>query len=132
MLFRVFPTVEAPGQARRQLSELADDVDRVALADVMTVVSELVGISVANGARNRIEVSLRLGPSAVDGFVSDDGAGSRAIGRRDSVLVEQILNALADEWRVDEDDCRIWFRVVSSTNSDPSPSSPSSSSMSES
>lgn len=115
MLLRVFPTVEAPREARQELSALADQVDQCSLSDIKTVVSELVGMSVANGARNPIEVSLRLEDRRIEGTVHDDGAGVRAVNRRDSTLVVQILEGLVEDWKADEREKRIWFRMNACT-----------------
>jgi anti-sigma regulatory factor (Ser/Thr protein kinase) len=111
MRLRIFPTIEAPGQARRALSSLASQVDRHTLADLTTVVSELIGMSVANGARKSIEVSLHLDEGGLEGAVDDDGSGVRAIGRRESTLVVRILEGLVEEWGTNDSGKRIWFRM---------------------
>jgi anti-sigma regulatory factor (Ser/Thr protein kinase) len=111
MRLRLFPTVEAPSRARRELSSLGSDIDQPSLADVTTVVSELVALSVANGARKPIEVSLRVEERRLEGTVHDDGTGIRAVGRRESALVRRILEGLVDEWGADERENRIWFRM---------------------
>jgi len=111
MHLRVFPTVEAPSQARRELSALASQIDQHSLSDIRTVVSELVGMSVANGARKPIEVSVCIGDRGVEGAVHDDGTGIRAVGRRESALVLRILDGLVEEWGADEREKQIWFRI---------------------
>jgi anti-sigma regulatory factor (Ser/Thr protein kinase) len=111
MRLRVFPTVEAPSQARRELSALASQIDQHSLSDIRTVVSELVGMSVANGASEPIEVSLRIEDRRIEGAVHDDGTGTRAVGRRDSTLVLRILEGMVEEWGADEREQRIWFRM---------------------
>jgi len=111
MHLRVFPTVEAPSRARRGLSELAGEVSQHSLSDVRTVVSELVAMSVANGARKPIEVSLQVEKRRLEGTVHDDGTGIRAVRRRESVLVLRILEGLVEEWGADERENRIWFRM---------------------
>lgn len=111
MLVRVFPTVDAPSQARRELSLLASEIDQSSLADVKTVVSELVAMSVANGARKPIEVFLDIKERRLEGAVRDDGTGIRAVARQESTLVLRILEGLVEEWGADEREQRIWFRV---------------------
>lgn len=111
MRLQVFPTVEAPSQARRELSSLASQIDQHSLSDVRTVVSELVGMSVANGARKPIEVSLRIENRRIEGTVRDDGAGVRAVNRQESTLAIRILEGLVEEWKADEREKRIWFRM---------------------
>jgi anti-sigma regulatory factor (Ser/Thr protein kinase) len=108
---RVFPTVEAPSQARRELSTLESHIDQHSLSDVKTVVSELVAMSVANGARKPIEVSLHVEERRLEGTVHDDGTGIRAVGRQESALVQRILEGLVEEWGADEREKRIWFRM---------------------
>jgi anti-sigma regulatory factor (Ser/Thr protein kinase) len=111
MRLKVFPTVEAPQQSRRQLAGLAGQVDHRLLSDVKTVVSELVGMSVANGARRPIEVSLCVEERGIEGTVHDDGTGARAVGREEGALVLRILDGLVEEWQADEREKRIWFRM---------------------
>jgi anti-sigma regulatory factor (Ser/Thr protein kinase) len=111
MRLQVFPTVEAPGQARRALTSLASEIDRRSLSDVRAVVSELVAMSVANGARKPIEVCLCLDEQCLEGAIRDDGTGIRAVRRQESVLALRILEGLVEEWRADEREKRIWFRM---------------------
>ena len=111
MRLQVFPTVEAPSQARREISSLASQIDQPTLSAIRTVVSELVGMSVLNGAREPIDVCLRIEERCVEGAVHDDGAGIRAVGRGDGVLVLRILEGLVDEWGANEREKRIWFRL---------------------
>lgn len=111
MRLQVFPTVEAPEQARRELSSLAGQIDQRSLSDIKTVVSELIGMSVSNGARKPIRVSLRIEKRWAKGAIQDDGAGIRAVGRRDNALVRRILEGLVEEWGANEGEKRIWFRM---------------------
>jgi anti-sigma regulatory factor (Ser/Thr protein kinase) len=108
---RIFPTIEAPRQARRELSALAGQIDQHSFSDIRTVISELVGVSVANGARKPIEVSLCLKDRRIEGTVHDDGAGVRAVVRQEGTLVIRILDGLVEEWKADEREKRIWFRM---------------------
>ena len=113
MRLRVFPSVEAPSQARRELASLASRIDQDSLIDVRSVVSELVGMSIANGACKPIEVALRLDDGRLEGVLCDDGIGVRAISRRDSSsLVVQIVDGLVEDWGPTNDgEKRIWFRM---------------------
>jgi hypothetical protein len=113
MRLRVFPSVEAPSRARRELATLASRIDQESLGDVKTVVSELVLVSVANGARRPIELDLRLDDEGtLEGDLRDDGTGARAIRRKDSSsLAMRIVDGLVDEWRADEGAKRISFRM---------------------
>lgn len=111
MRLRVFPTIDAPSQARRELSSLASRIDPHSLSNITTVVSELVAMSVANGARKPIEVSLHFDEGKLEGFVLDDGTGARAVSRRESALAIQILDGLVEEWEASDREKRIWFRM---------------------
>lgn len=68
-------------------------------------------MSVANGARKPIEVSLHVEERRLEGTVHDDGAGIRAVGRQESALVLRILEGLVEEWGADKCEKRIWFRM---------------------
>jgi anti-sigma regulatory factor (Ser/Thr protein kinase) len=112
MRLRVFPSVEAPSQARRKLASLASRIDQDSLSEIKTVVSELIAMSVANGARKPIEVALCLDGAELKGALCDDGAGARAISRRDSSsLVLRILDGLVEEWEAKDAERRISFRM---------------------
>jgi anti-sigma regulatory factor (Ser/Thr protein kinase) len=113
MRLRVFPSVEAPSQARRELAPLASRIDPGSLTDVRTVVSELIAMSVVNGARTPIEVALHLDDGRLEGVLCDEGIGARAISRRDSSsLVVRIVDALVEEWGTTNNrEKQIWFRM---------------------
>jgi anti-sigma regulatory factor (Ser/Thr protein kinase) len=115
MRLRVFPTVEAPGRVRREVAELATSMDERSFSDVKTVVSELITMSVAQGASRPIEVSLELDDGRLDGALSDDGPGARAIvrarDRRDDSLAVRIVDGLVEEWGASDRESRIWFRM---------------------
>jgi anti-sigma regulatory factor (Ser/Thr protein kinase) len=115
MRLKLFPTLEAPSEARRGLTPLADELDEDAFDDLRTIVSELVTISVANGATKPIDLSLTVAGGEVEGTVDDEGPGPRAIVRareqQGDSLVLRIIDSLADEWGTDEDETRIWFRL---------------------
>jgi anti-sigma regulatory factor (Ser/Thr protein kinase) len=114
MRLHLFPTVEAPSQARRQVASLATDIDQGSLSDVTTVVSELVTISVAHGASRPIEISLDVDDGRLEGSVCDEGPGTRALtrarSRQDSSLVLQIVDNLVEDWGTNAAQ-RIWFRM---------------------
>jgi anti-sigma regulatory factor (Ser/Thr protein kinase) len=115
MRLRLFPTLEAPGQARRGLAPLAAQMDEESFADLRAVVSELIGISVAHGATKPIDLSLTLSEGSIEGIVYDDGPGPRAINRarelRDDSLVLRIVEGLVDDWGTNPLQTRIWFRL---------------------
>jgi hypothetical protein len=112
MKMRVFPSVEAPRKARGELASFAGCIDEGSLSDLNTVVCELVGLSVANGATEPIEVDLCLNDGELEGVLRDDGTSVRAIDRRDSSsLVVRVVDGLVDEWRASDREKRIWFRM---------------------
>jgi anti-sigma regulatory factor (Ser/Thr protein kinase) len=113
--FGLFPTVEAPGEARRRLAQLEPRLDEDSLSAVRAVVSELVTISVAHGASEPIDAKLTLFDDQIEGVVEDHGPGTRAIVRakkhRDSPLVLRIIDGLVREWGTDQKQTRVWFRM---------------------
>jgi anti-sigma regulatory factor (Ser/Thr protein kinase) len=115
MQLRVFPTVEASRQARRDIAPLAALIDQDSLADVKTVVSELVSISVTHGAAQPIEIDLNVDDGRLEGLVDGHGAGARALvrarTREDDSLVLRIIDSLVDEWGSDAGETQIWFRM---------------------
>jgi anti-sigma regulatory factor (Ser/Thr protein kinase) len=115
MRMRLFPTVEAPSEARHNLDPLAGRLDDGLLTDLRAVVSELVAISVANGASKPIDLSLDFAGDSIEGTVVDDGAGARAIVRasqlRDDSLVLRIVEGLVDEWGATPHETGLWFRL---------------------
>ena len=116
MRLRVFPTVEAPRQVRRQVAALAGDIDERSVSDAKTVVSELVTMSVEQGASKPIEICLELDDGKLEGAFCDDGRGARALvrarDRRDDSLVLRIVDGLVEEWGASDRDRRIWFRMT--------------------
>ena len=111
----LFPTVEAPAEARQGISPLAERIDSTSYSDLRTVVSELVTIAVSHGATEAIDLSLDLGEAGVEGVVYDHGAGTRAIVRarqgRESCLALRIIDSLVDEWGTDPEETRVWFKL---------------------
>ncbi len=115
MRLSVFPTVQAPTEARRGVASFADRLDQDSLSDVRTVVSELVTISVASGALRPIDVNLDLVDEEIRGEVDDRGPGTRALlragERKDDSLVLRIVDGLVDDWGPNRDRTGIWFRL---------------------
>jgi anti-sigma regulatory factor (Ser/Thr protein kinase) len=115
MRLRLFPTLDAPSEARRGLAPLAEQLDADSFADLRTVVSELVTISVSHGAKKPIDLTVTLSEGLIEGTVYDDGPGPRAIVRaqelRDNSLVLRIIEALVDDWGTNPRQTRVWFRL---------------------
>ena len=115
MRLRLFPTLQAPSEARQRLEPLAVQLDEDSFSDVRAVVSELVAISVTHGATRPIYISLTLSEGSIEGIVYDEGPGARAIDRarerRGDSLVLRIVEPLVDDWGTNPNRTRIWFRL---------------------
>jgi anti-sigma regulatory factor (Ser/Thr protein kinase) len=115
MRLRVFPTVEAPRQVRREVASLATRIDERSLSDLKTVVSELVTMSVLHGATRPLELSLDVDDGRLEGALWDDGPGARAIARarsgQDDSFVLRIIDGLVEDWGTSDRESRIWFRM---------------------
>jgi anti-sigma regulatory factor (Ser/Thr protein kinase) len=114
MRLRIFPTLEAPGEARRRLAPVADRVDATSFSSIRTVISELVTISVLHGATKPIDISLELVDSEIEGVVEDHGPGARALTRaraqKDDSFVLRIVEGLVDHLEPTETSVR--FRIA--------------------
>jgi anti-sigma regulatory factor (Ser/Thr protein kinase) len=112
----VFPTAEAPSEARRALAGLAQRIHRDSLADIQAVIGELITVSVAHGATRPIDMKLTIAEGQVEGIVFDHGPGTRAIirarERRDSSLVLRIIDGLVDDWGTNSSQTWVWFRMA--------------------
>jgi anti-sigma regulatory factor (Ser/Thr protein kinase) len=117
---QLFPTMQAPGEARRKLAALGDRMDEDSLAKVRIVVSELLGISIGHGATELIVMSLDVRDGELEGTVADHGTGARAVARarehRDDSLVLRIIDSLVEDWGTDSGQTRIWFRIAVEPN----------------
>jgi anti-sigma regulatory factor (Ser/Thr protein kinase) len=95
---------------------LADRIDRASLADLKTVISELVTISVAHGHGEPIDLSVTLVDEEIEGIVFDNGPGAEAIlrahERGGSSMVLRIIDSLVDEWGINPGLTRTWFRMT--------------------
>jgi anti-sigma regulatory factor (Ser/Thr protein kinase) len=115
MRLRLFPTLAAPGEARKWVAPLAERLDEPSFYDLMTVVSELVAISVAHGASKPIDLTLTATDGSIEGTLYDEGAGTRALVRardlQDSSLVLRVIDSLVDEWGTNPGQTRTWFRL---------------------
>lgn len=94
---------------------MSSEIDERSTSDVKTVVSELVTMSVEQGASRPIEICLALDDGKLEGALYDDGPGARALvrarDRRDDSLVLRIIDGLVEEWGASDRDSRIWFRM---------------------
>ena|SRR5215213_6324718 len=113
MRLRIFPTPQAPGQVRRLLTPLAEFVDSRSFAALRSVITELVGISVAHGGSKPIDLNLELIDGEIECLVDDHGPGTQAMirakGRSDKSLVLRIIDGLVEEW--DASRSGVYFRM---------------------
>lgn len=112
----LYPTVQAPSEARQGLLPLAERLHGDSYADLKTVISELVTISVAHGATEPIDLTLTFVDGEIEGVVFDHGPGTRAIIRAregtDNSLMLRIIDSLVEEWGTNPGETRIWFRMA--------------------
>ncbi|HKG35928.1 MAG TPA: ATP-binding protein [Solirubrobacterales bacterium] len=109
----------APAQARRALVALDRCIPYDRLADVQTIVTELVTNGVKYGPGEPIDVHVWLDDGdAVEGWVGDHGAGSveaRADtdpGAGQGGLGLRIIDRIADAWGTREGSSDVWFRLA--------------------
>jgi anti-sigma regulatory factor (Ser/Thr protein kinase) len=119
MHLHLIPTVQAPAMARQGMERLSGRIGRESLADLKTVIGELVTISVAHGAGQPIDLSVTLVDEEIEGVVFDNGPGAEAIlsarERSDSSLVLRIIDSLVDDWGTNPGRTRTWFRMTVAT-----------------
>jgi anti-sigma regulatory factor (Ser/Thr protein kinase) len=111
---------DAPSRARRRVDGLADQLPARALADLRTVVTELVTNCVRHGAGAPIDVAIEVGSDgAVRGCVGDGGRGHVAIGparaQGEGGLGLRIVDALASRWGVRAPTTDVWFELAAAT-----------------
>jgi hypothetical protein len=113
--FFLFPTVQAPAEARRRLAPMEEHLHPASFLDLKTVIGELVTLSVAHGAIEPIDLAITFVNGEVECVVYDHGPGTRAIvrarERKDSSLVLKIIDGIVNDWGVNPGQTRIWFRM---------------------
>jgi hypothetical protein len=116
MRLSLFPTDEAPAEARRGLAILSERIDPGSLAEVRTVVSELVAISVSHGGSKLIDIRVDVAGGEVEGVVDDHGPAARAIGRarqrQEDPFALLIIDSLVEDWGTSSGGSAIWFRMA--------------------
>jgi anti-sigma regulatory factor (Ser/Thr protein kinase) len=86
------------------------------VADLMTVVSELVNNAVTHGpgAQVKVRVTASRDGRSVSGEVEDDGVGRIAMRDMDGIgggFGLHIVDALVDRWGVYEGSTHVWFEM---------------------
>lgn len=102
-------TRDAPQRARELVrAKLMDRVPATTLADVLTVVSELVANAAIHGAGREARLRLQVLDDAVTGEVANDGRSEIAYGEPDPEnprgLGLHVVNAIATTWGVEHGD----------------------------
>jgi hypothetical protein len=109
------PTNESARDARESLLALADSVETGSLADLRSVVSELVALSVVNGAADPIELRLMLSDGEVLGSIVDSGPVATSTGNGagpgERSWALQIIDGLVDDWGANATRTGVWFRM---------------------
>jgi anti-sigma regulatory factor (Ser/Thr protein kinase) len=108
------PTASAT--ARRHVDALGDALPAPLLADLRTILTELISNCVRHGTNNRIAVAVEVGSDGhVQGAVSDGGSGpvgfSPSRGYDERGLGLRIVDALTTRWGVDEPTSDVWFEI---------------------
>ena len=108
---------QASHSARKQLQALSDQLPALVLADLRTVVSELINNCVRHGTGSPIELTVELvEDGSVRGCVSDGGTGPVGIGSPkpagEGGLGLRIVDAIAWRWGVCSPSTDVWFELV--------------------
>jgi anti-sigma regulatory factor (Ser/Thr protein kinase) len=116
MRLSLFPTPEAPAEARRGLAVLSDLIDPGSLAELRTVVSELVAISVSHGSSRLIDMRLTLVDGSIEAVIDDHGPAAAAITRlrqrEEDPYALLIIDSLVEDWGTMLGSSAIWFRMA--------------------
>ena len=108
---------EAASQARRAIDErFARRLAKPLVADLMTVVSELVNNAFTYGPGTPVKLSIQASGDSrsVSGEVEDGGVGRVAMRDIDGIgggFGLHIVDALVDRWGVYEGSTHVWFEM---------------------
>ncbi len=109
--------LEAAHRARHAIDDrLARRLPKPLVADLMTVVSELVNNAVTHGPGRLVNLRIKASGDgrSVSGEVEDDGVGRIAMRDIDGVgggFGLHIVDALVDRWGVYEGSTHVWFEM---------------------
>jgi two-component sensor histidine kinase len=109
--------IEASRQARRLIDRLGDVLPSSVLADLRTVITELVTNCVEHGSGNPIDVRIEVTEAGdVHGSVSDGGSAPisllPATGVDDRGLGLRIVEALTSRWGTSPRSSDVWFELA--------------------
>lgn len=102
----------APQRARRAVGTLGDRLGGRTVADLRTVVSELVTIFLTSPGEAAIEVRVEMGSDCVKGEVGRPENPAAEVEGPGNAL--RIIGALVDEWGVNPDRAMAWFHISAS------------------
>ena len=109
------PTNESARDARESLLAFTDSIETGSLADLRSVVSELVALSVVNGAADSIQLRLMLADGEALGSIVDSGPIATASGagteQREGSWALQIIDGLVADWGTNATRTGVWFRM---------------------
>src|SRR4051794_13188186 len=111
MQLRLPSTAESAREARRSLLAWSDILEPNSLAEVRTVVSELVALGVVHGGANPIDLKLELADGHVKGMVLDSVAQAVSKASNETSFALEIIDGLVDEWSTDPERRAVWFRM---------------------
>ena len=109
--------LEASRKARRLINRLGDVLPSAVLADLRTVITELVTNCVQHGSGRPIDVRIDVTAAGdVHGSVSDGGSAPISLlpstSAEDRGLGLNIVEALASRWGVSAPSSDVWFELA--------------------
>ena len=119
------PDERAPRRARAALAPLESRVAPERIERLRVVVSELVTNGVVHGPGNAIRLRVWLDQGEAVRAEVDDG-GERGVRLREAQVCGgggyglNLVATLTDEWGVDDDSSRVWFRIADGERQVPS------------
>jgi anti-sigma regulatory factor (Ser/Thr protein kinase) len=108
---RLQPVPGSASKARDSVLAWSQYLDPKSLADVRTVVSELVALSVKHGNSGPIDLRLELDQAEVNGSVLDSTALAVATAAERGSFALRIIEGMVDEWSTDPERRAVWFRM---------------------
>jgi anti-sigma regulatory factor (Ser/Thr protein kinase) len=97
--------------ARDSVLAWSQYLDPESLANIRTVVSELVALSVKHGNSGPIDLRLELHQAEVKGSVLDSTADAVATAAERASFALRIIEGMVDEWSTDPERRAVWFRM---------------------
>ncbi|MGN6217289.1 MAG: hypothetical protein ACTHN7_10105 [Solirubrobacterales bacterium] len=115
LLARLDADVSAPRRARRAIETLGDRLGHQTIADLRSLVTELVAISLSSPSRASIEIRLRLGKDQIRGEIRRSGGATSKLSGGGHAL--RIIGSLVEEWGLSADRADAWFHLSGANQS---------------